>query len=140
MKYIDLSREQKARLRRVFKVSTVTIWKALTYQTDSALARRIRTLALSAQMGGQIINPINVTDGFMPNCQTEYVHGDDGQVWCVIQTYSNGVRVEFRSNNDACSAVILHGKDTIKAYDHVVIRDWGNIAFEAQNLSDSLNA
>jgi len=137
MKYIDISREQKARLRRVFKVSAVTVWAALTFQTDSDLARRIRSLALSPEMGGRVISPIDVTDGFMPNCQIDYVRGDDGQVQRIIQTFSNGVRVEF--DNDACMAMICHKGKKIKTYENVVIRDWGNIVFEAQNLSDSLN-
>lgn len=137
MKYIDTSREQKARLRRIFKVSAVTVWAALTYQTNSDLARRIRELALSTKMNGRIIDSIDVTDGFVPNCRTDYVHGDDGRVSQAIQSFSNGVRVIF--DNDRCNAVIMHGDSPIKTYENVVIRDWGNIVFEAQNLSDSLN-
>ena len=137
MKYIDLPREQKARLRRVFKVSAVTIWSALTFQTDSDLARRIRGLAMSPEMGGRVIDPIDVTDGFMPNCQTDYVRNENGRVKRIIQTFSNGVRVEF--DNDRCSAVILHDENSVKTYQDVVFRDWGNIVYEAQNLSDSLN-
>ena len=37
------------------------------------------------------------------------------------------------------TAMILHNEKPVKNYEQVVIRDWGNIVFEAQSLSDSLN-
>ncbi len=73
----------------------------------------------------------------MPNCQTDYVHGDDGRVQRVLQTFSNDVRVEF--DNDRRTAIILRGDKPVKTYEEVAIRDWGNIVFEAQSLADSLN-
>lgn len=87
--------------------------------------------------GGVVKNSITTPAGFMPNCQTDYEHREDGSVRRIIQTFSNGVRVEF--DNDRCTAVILHGEEPIKTYEQVMIKDWGNIVFEAQNLSDSLN-
>ncbi len=135
MKYIELPTRKKARIRRVLGVSRVTLWSALTFQTQSALAEKIRRMAL--QDGGRVMSELDVTDGFMPNCQTDYVHGDDGRVQRIIQTFSNDVRVEF--DNDCCTAVILHGEEPVRTYERVVIRDWGDIVFEAQNLSDSLN-
>lgn len=135
MKYIDLSKEKKALLRRMFDTTGVTVWSALNFVTNSELARRIRSAAMAN--GGVVKNTITTPDGFMPNCQTECVRGEDGTVQRVVQTFSNGVRVEF--DNDRCSAVILHEKEPIKTFNDVIIRDWGNIVFEAQNLSDSLN-
>lgn len=136
MKYIELPKEKKGLLRRTFKVSGVTVWAALNYQTNSDLANRIRAVALEA--GGVIKNTLSIPEGFMPNCQTDYVQGDDGQVQRTIQAFSNGVRVEF--DNDACTAVILQSEKPLKTYKNVAIRDWGNIVFEAQSLADSLNA
>lgn len=134
MKYIDLPKEKKALLRRTFDTTGVTVWSALNFVTNSDLAKRIRAAAMAS--GGVVKNTIVTPDGFMPNCQTDYVHGDDGQVQRIIQTFSNDVRVEF--DNDRCTAVILHGKEPVRTYEQVVVRDWGNIVFEAQNLADSL--
>lgn len=135
MKYIDLPKEKKALLRRMFDTTGVTVWSALNYVTNSDLARRIRSAAMAN--GGVVKNTIITPDGFMPNCQTECIRGDDGTVQRVIQTFSNGIRVEF--DNDRCSAVILHDEELIKMFSDVAIQDWCNIVFEAQNLSDSLN-
>ena len=40
MKYIELPTAKKARIRRALGVSRVTLWSALTFQTQSALAER----------------------------------------------------------------------------------------------------
>lgn len=135
MKYIDLPKEKKALLRRTFDTTGVTVWSALNFVTNSDLAKRIRAAAMAH--GGVVKNSITTPDGFMPNCETGFIHGDDGRVQKIIQTFSNGVRVEF--DNDRCTAAILHGKEPVRTYEQVVIKDWGNIVFEAQSLSDSLN-
>ena len=135
MKRINLPKSKKAKLRRVFGVSNVTVWSALNYMTDSKLAKKIRDAALAD--GGIVEHSVVVPEGFMPNCQTDYVHGDDGRVQRIIQTFSNDVRVEF--DNDRCTAVILRGEESVRTYEQVVIRNWGNIVFEAQSLADSSN-
>lgn len=135
MKRINLPKSKKAKLRRVFGVSNVTVWSALNYMTDSKLAKKIRDAALAD--GGTVEHSVVVPEGFLPNCETEFVRGDDGRVQRVIQIFSNGVRVEFDS--DECTAKILQGEQLVKAYENVVIRDWGNIIFEAQSLADLLS-
>jgi len=134
MKYIELPAGKKARICRALGVSRVTLWSALTFQTQSALAEKIRRMAL--QDGGRVKSEVDVTSGFMPNCETGFVYGDGG-VQRIIQTFPNGVRVEF--DNDTCTAMILHNEEPVKNYEQVTIRDWVNIVFEAQNLSVYLN-
>lgn len=135
MKQINLPKAKKARLRRDFGVSKVTVWSALNYVTDSDLAKKIRNAALA--YGGIVECSISVPEGFMPNCETSYEHAENGRVRRILQTFSNGVRVEF--DNDKCTAMILRDEKPIKSYEKVVIRDWGNIVFEAQSLADSLS-
>lgn len=134
MKYIELPAAKKARIRRALGVSRVTLWSALTFQTQSVLAEKIRRMAL--QDGGRVISEVDVTNGFMPNCETNFVHGNGG-VRRIIQTFSNGVRVEF--DNDTCTAVISREERPVRTISDVKIRDWGNIVFEAQSLADSLS-
>ena len=117
MKYIELSTSKKARICRALGVSRVTLWSALTFQTQSQLAEKIRRMAV--QNGGRVMIKLDVTEGFMPNCEIDFVH-DIGGVQRIIQTFSNGVRA-------------------VKTFSDVKVRDWGNIVFEAQSLTDSLN-
>lgn len=50
-KRIYVEESAKAKLRKVFKCSNVMVWKALTFESDSKLARRIRYVALK-ELGG----------------------------------------------------------------------------------------
>lgn len=134
MRRITLPKNKRARLCRTFGTSGVTVWSALNYVTNSPLAEKIRRAALAE--GGVIENQITVPEGFMPNCETNFVHGNGG-VRRIIQTFSNGVRVEF--DNDTCTAEISRDGRTVKTYSDVKVRDWGNIVFEAQSLTDSLS-
>ena len=64
MKYIELSTSKKARICRALGVSRVTLWSALTFQTQSQLAEKIRRMAV--QNGGRVMIKLDVTEGFMP--------------------------------------------------------------------------
>lgn len=50
-KRIYVEESAKAHLRKVFKCSNVMVWKALTFESDSKLARKIRYVALK-ELGG----------------------------------------------------------------------------------------
>lgn len=134
MKRITLPKNKRARLCRTFGTSGVTVWSALNYVTNSPLAEKIRRAAIAE--GGVIENQITVPEGFMPNCETDFEHDADG-VRRIIHTFSNGVRVVF--DNDTCTAEISRNGRFVKTYSDVKVRDWGNIVFEAQSLTDSLN-
>ena len=76
MKYIELSTSKKARICRALGVSRVTLWSALTFQTQSTLAEKIRRMAV--QNGGRVMIKLDVTEGFMPNCEIDFVHDIGG--------------------------------------------------------------
>ena len=44
-KYIDVNKRTRDNLKKIFNVSDVTIWKALTYEGQNDLAQRIRKAA-----------------------------------------------------------------------------------------------
>lgn len=50
-KKIFVEEKAKAYLRQVFKCSNVMVWKALSFESDSKLARKIRFVALK-ELGG----------------------------------------------------------------------------------------
>lgn len=131
MKYIDLPKDKKGLLRQIFDVSGVTVWAALTYQTNSPLAKRIRSAALAN--GGVVKNSLSTPEGFMPNCQTEYTR-DDGKVQRITHTFTGNVKVVF--DNDKCDAVILRNEELVKVFNNVAINGWADIVFEAQTLSE----
>lgn len=45
-KQVTVTKENREFLEKAFKVSSVMIWKALTFESDTDLARRIRKLAI----------------------------------------------------------------------------------------------
>ncbi len=134
MKFIDLPNAKKAQLARLFGKSRQTIWAALNYVTDSDLAKAIRRKAL--QMGGIVKNNFQTPEGFMPNCETKYIHGE-GTVLGIIQIFPNGVQVEFENKKEI--ATISCDGEVIKVFEKVVMNDWTRIVYEAQSLSDTLN-
>lgn len=101
MKYIELSTSKKARICRALGVSRVTLWSALTFQTQSQLAEKIRRMAV--QNGGRVMIKLDVTEGFMPNCEIDFVHDTSNQYnlcyekiftfdGCYLCSYFYGVR------------------------------------------------
>ena len=134
MKFIDLPNAKKAQLARLFGKSRQTIWAALNYVTDSDLAKKIRKAALN--MGGVVKNNFQTPEGFMPNCETKYIHGE-GTVLGIIQTFPNNVRVEFENKKEI--ATISCDGEVVKVFEKVVMDDWTRIVYEAQSLSDTLN-
>ena len=134
MKFIDLPNAKKAQLARLFGKSRQTIWAALNYVTDSDLAKKIRKAALN--MGGVVKNNFQTPEGFMPNCETKYIHGE-GTVLGIIQTFPNNVRVEFENKKEI--ATISCDGEVIKVFEKVLLRDWTRIVYEAQSLSYTLN-
>lgn len=52
---IIIDSEARKRLQEAFSVTRVTVWKALNYESDNELARKIRHVAVK-EMGGTEIN------------------------------------------------------------------------------------
>lgn len=137
MKYIKIQPSTRSRICRALGISRVTLWSALTYQTQSALAERIRRLAIHE--GGRVVCEVDVTNGFSPNCETTFSHGDstDGHVRQITQTFANGVEVVLMG--EEAMAEITRNGTPVKSYANVTLGDWMQIAYEAQSLSDSLS-
>ena len=71
----------KSRLAKVFKCSNVMVWKALTFESNSKLARKIRYVALS-QYGG-------VPSWKVAEMETTHEEGAN----TMTQTFSNRVKL-----------------------------------------------
>ena len=80
-KKIYLEDGAKARLRQMFGCTNVMVWKALTFESSSKLARKIRYTALK-EMGG------------VPNWATEEMDTDHNQAeGTMTQTFGDRVKL-----------------------------------------------
>lgn len=84
-KKISVTRETRDEIMDSFRVTNVMVWKALTYESDSDLARRIRRLALLK--GGVVMN-------LLPECET--IHDSEGML---RQTFGNGAHIEINKKD-----------------------------------------
>ena len=65
MQRIEVSEDVKAKICKAYACSRPTVWRALTYTTDTPLARSIRRYAILS--GGRVLQTVVIE----PNGQTE---------------------------------------------------------------------
>lgn len=132
MKYIDLSMDGKRRLEKMFETTRMGVWRALCFKSNSEQSQKIRKVAL--EMGGRLIHELDVTDGFVPNCQTEIKRNEEGLVEGMVMRYPNGVRIECDRN---CATLFVDEKAE-RRYWNATLSNLYGVAVEAQLLSESL--
>lgn len=98
-KQIYVSKKGKAHLCEVFNCTTVMVWKALNFKSDSELARKIRFTALT-QFGG------------VPSWKPEEVETTHEEVEkTMTQRYGERVKLVY-NRNDGSTHVLIDGKET----------------------------
>lgn len=117
-KYITISPEIRKHLVEKYKISDVSIWKALCFITKNKRSQEIRQDALA--MGGRYLE-----EDFVPNCRTEHRDGT------IIQTFAGGVQVSI----DAGSTKIIVDESIVESFKDVTIESWGNVLSRAQEIS-----
>ena len=120
-RYIQVTKESRARLVRKYGVTKKTVWGALSFITKNERSQSIRRDAL--EWGGLLIE-----EGFVPNCRTE--HLGKGKI---SQAFSNGVAVLLEGDT---AKIFVHGNE-MESYSGVTLRTWGNILDRAQRLSET---
>jgi hypothetical protein len=103
-----------------YKISDVSIWKALCFITKNKRSQEIRQDALA--MGGRYLE-----EDFVPNCRTEHRDGT------IIQTFAGGVQVSI----DAGSTKIIVDESIVESFKDVTIESWGNVLAKAQEISQN---
>lgn len=98
-KRIYVEESAKAHLRRVFKCSNVMVWKALTFESDSKLARKIRYVALK-ELGG--------VASWKPS-EMETSHEEAAKT--MTQTFGDRVKLVASKESPSVS-VYVDGKET----------------------------
>ena len=103
-KKIYVSEKNKAHLRKVFGCSTMMVWKALNFKSDSEFARKIRYTALT-QLNGT------------PNwkqADVETTHEEAEQT--MTQIFGERVKLVY-DRNDGSTSILVDGKVTRKEQD-----------------------
>lgn len=103
-KKIYVSEKNKAYLRKVFGCSTMMVWKALNFKSDSELARKIRFTALT-QLNGT------------PNwkqADVETTHEETEQT--MTQTFGERVKIVV-DRKDGSVSVFVDGVETHREQD-----------------------
>ncbi len=90
--YIHVTKDVRKRLLKVFDVSSVMVWKGLTFDSTSMLGRKIRKYALDN--GGILMNELPVM---------ETLHDHDGYI---RQYLPNDVMLEFNKQTGECDAFL----------------------------------
>jgi len=92
-KQILTDNETKTFLAKAFKCTRQQVWRALNFERDSDLAKRIRILAL--KRGGKL------TEGYVPQCETTHNTADR----TMEQTFGPRVKIvaDFQSKKDSYS-------------------------------------
>ena len=116
--YIEISPEIRSTLKGKYGRTSKSIWEALTFVTNSNVAKDIRTEAM--RLGGRLVE-----ENFLPNCRTEHSNGS------IIQTFAGGVKVVTGNG----TTQILVEDTVIAKYKDVTIESWGNVLAMAQEIS-----
>ena len=103
-KKIFVDEKAKGHLRKVFKCTNVMVWKALSFKSDSDLARKIRFTALT-QLNGT------------PNWKQEGVETTHEEIeQTMTQTFGERVKLVF-DRKDGSTHVLIDGKEARVEHD-----------------------
>lgn len=117
-KYIHVTKEVREHLMKIFSVSAVMVWKALTFESESVLANKIRKAAF--ENFGILMNELPAVETF---------HDHDNYM---RQYFPNGVLLEVNKSNGDVD-VIFKG-ESVKHYENVFVRDLKGIQNRAATL------
>lgn len=131
MKFIEVSNAAKMELMKIFGVTRQAVWMALSFKSDSAQAQKIRNVALR-QKGGRVMIMMDITDGYMPNCQVVFDRDANG-VTGVHYTFPNRVKVDLDCLQDM--ATITMDEQEIRRYWNVGSAE-AAVLFDAEQLSN----
>lgn len=123
-KHIYLDKAGKGKLRQIFGCTEVMVWKALTFESDSDLARKIRFTAMK-EFGGVLMGD-GVYSGF------ETIH----DTTTMTQIFSSRVKIIAHKNIDK-TAVLIDGevKQTVS---DLSIPEFMNLQKEVARIASEL--
>lgn len=123
-KQILTDNETKTFLMKAFGCSRQQVWRALNFERDSDLARRIRRLAL--QRGGKL------TEGYIPTCET--IHNTAARM--TEQTFGPRVKIVADRTNGNVS-VIVDGVEK-DSYNNLSVPEFMQLQNEVEQMAATL--
>lgn len=124
-KQILTDNETKLFLMKSFKCTRMTVWRALNFECDTDMARRIRVLAM--QRGGKL------TEGYIPDCETTHNSAQRVQE----QTFGKRVKIiADRKTNEV--TVWIDGKQHGETYRDLTVADFMQLQHETQQMAAAL--
>lgn len=94
-KQIEVTKETREKLEKMFKTSRMNVWRALNFECDSPLCKRIRVAA--KQNGGIVL---------MITPEVETIHDADGYM---RQWFGNGAMLEVDKSSGRVDVYDRHG-------------------------------
>lgn len=125
---IVIDSEGRSKLQKIFDISRVMVWKALTFESDSVLARKIRHTAIS-QMGGV---EVGIDSSKVPE-HIDTTHTADGEM---VQRFGQRVVIIFNKETGH-TRLTVDGKDT-RVTTIVKVEDMMMLQQEAQQMAESM--
>lgn len=97
-KQVFLDKASKGKLRQIFGCTDVMVWKAITYESNSSLARKIRHVAIN-ELGGELVG-----DGVIKFFETTHQTAEH----TMTQTFGERVKI-VRSLKTDRTVVMVDG-------------------------------
>ena len=115
---LDVTKEVRENLAKVFNTTSVSVWRALTFRDDSENSRKMRCYAV--ENGGIVMNET-------PEIET--IHDCDGYM---RQYFPGDVMIEVNKGNGDCT--LLQKGATVKCWPCITIQQLTEIQEQAAEL------
>lgn len=123
-KQILTDNETKTYLMKAFKCSRQQVWRALNFERDSDLAKRIRVQAL--KRGGKL------TEGYIPQCETTHNTAD-----CTMeQRFGSRVKIVADRTNGNVSVIVDGTKKY--SYNNLSVAEFMQLQNEVEQMAATL--
>lgn len=125
-KHIYLDKAGKGKLRQIFNCTNVMVWKALTFESDSELARKIRYTAVK-ELGGKLMG-----EGVYKGWETTHETSED----TMTQIFSNRVKIIVYKDMNR-TAVLIDG-EVKKVEDGLTVSEFMSLQQEVLKIASDL--
>ena len=107
-RYIDATKEVREKLAKLFNVTEKMVYLALTYRKDSAIARKIRYVAVHEYHSKAMRH--------CPECETLH-EIREGERQLMVQNFDNGIKLEIDKQTGA--AVMYDRRGAVVCRRHI---------------------
>ena len=125
-KQVFLDKASKGKLRQIFGCTDVMVWKAITYESNSSLARKIRHVAIN-ELGGELVG-----DGVIKFFETTHQTAEH------TMTQAFGERVKIVRSQKTDRTVVMVDGVIKKTEDDLSIPDFMKLQQEVLLIANEI--